>query len=172
MVRFRRIEQSDRIFFVTTNLARGTPPLAPHERDIVLNVVGNLHDAGAFYLFAYVVMPDHLHLLLTPVERDLTQLMRDIKSQSGFRIAQHRKRRERVWQERYFDNIIRRVRHFWEKVEYIHGNPAQAGLVKDPAQWKWSSYRHYAKSGVVPVVPDPVDLPADGNALLWPAPWR
>src|SRR5437870_7769000 len=51
-------------------------------------------------------------------------------------------------------------------------NPVEAALVSEPEDWKWSSYRFYAKNGPVAVVPDTVDLPADKNALLWPAPWR
>lgn len=144
----------------------------PAERDLVLDVVGQARAAGSFFLYAYVVMPDHLHLLLAPHNQNLTRLMRDIKSQSAFQIAKQRGTRGALWQERYFDNIMRRVRHFWQKVEYIHQNPVRAELTKDPAAWKWSSYCHYFKCGPVPLKPDPVEMPTDGNALLWPAPWQ
>jgi hypothetical protein len=73
---------------------------------------------------------------------------------------------------KYFDFILRRVKDFWEKMEYIHRNPVEAGLVIRPEEWKWSSCGHYFKTGMVPVIPDPVGLPVDGNELLWPAPWR
>jgi len=64
------------------------------------------------------------------------------------------------------------MRHFHEKLDYVHGNPVAAGLVARPEDWPWLSYRFYAKAGDVPVIPDPIDLPADGNTFLWPAPWQ
>ncbi len=172
MVRFRRIGDSDRIFFRTTNLARGVPNLSAAERDLFLDIFSAQRTPARFLLFGYVVMPEHVHLLLAPREKTVIQIMRDLKSKTGFEIARRRRRSGPLWQERYFDNIIRRVNHFWEKFEYIHRNPVGARLVRRPEDWKWSSYRFYAKCGSVPIVPDPVDLPADGNALLWPAPWR
>jgi len=172
MVRFRRIENRDRIFFLTTNLARGVTYLQPAERDWILMAISEERQRGSFLLFGYVVMPDHLHLLLAPLQRDLIRIVRDLKSKTGFQLNRARGRRGAIWQERYFDHILRRVQHFWEKLEYIHQNPVEAQLVRQPEDWPWSSYRHYIRQGSPPVVPDPVELPADGNTLLWPAPWR
>ncbi len=172
MVRFRRIEDRDRIFFVTANVARGIRDFSPAERDIILHVLAAQRTPRTFLLFGYAIMPDHIHLLLTPREHTLIRVLRDLKSKTGYEIARRRRSSGPVWQPRYFDNIIRRVQHFWEKLEYIHQNPVEAALVSEPEDWKWSSYRFYAKTGPVAVVPDTVDLPADKNALLWPAPWR
>ena len=169
MVRFRRIEQHDRFFFITTNLREKVAPLAPQERDIVLDAVQLCR--RDFYLFAYVVMPTHLHLLLAPNGKPLTMVMRDIKSRSGFALSKFRRTMGPVWQERYFDNIILRVRSFWEKVEYIHQNPVVAGLAARPEDWKWSSFRCHWKMDGAPLPTDEIDLPADGGALLWPAPY-
>ena len=172
MVRLRRIEDRDRIFFVTTDLARGVAPLSPAERDLILEVLAAQRSPRSFSLFGYVLMPDHAHLLLAPREQTLPRILRDLKSKTGHEIARRRRTSGPIWQPRYFDNIIRRVRHFWGKLDYIHENPVQAGLVSAPEDWKWSSYAFYAKLGAVTVVPDAVDMPADTNALLWPAPWR
>ena len=169
MVRFRRIEQHDRFFFITTNLRQHVAPMTPNERDLLLEVIGSCRKD--FYLFAYVVMPTHLHMVLAPNGKALTMIMRDIKSKSGFRLAKLRRTMGPIWQERFFDNIIRRVRRFWEKVEYVHNNPVADGLVPRPEDWKWSSARHCMKLGESPLTPDPVDLPVDGDALLWPAPY-
>jgi len=98
--------------------------------------------------------------------------MRDLKSKTGYDITRQRKVHGPIWQERYFDNIIRRVRDFWHKLEYIHQNPVEAGLVSSPQEWQWSSYRHIAKAQNGPIATDLVDFPAEGDHLLWPAPWR
>ena len=117
-------------------------------------------------------MPTHLHLLLSPHNQKLIRIMLDLKSRTGFEIARWRGLHGPIWQERYFDTIIRRVRNFWQKLEYIHRNPVEAGLVKNPEDWQWSSYRHYVKKGQGVIALDPVEFPSDGDHFLWPAPWR
>jgi hypothetical protein len=97
--------------------------------------------------------------------------MRNFKSRTGYEILRARAGHVPFWQERYFDAIIRRVRNFWEKLEYVHRNPVEAGLV-EKEDWAWSSYRHYLGEGTVQVPVDPVGFSADGDEFLWPAPWR
>jgi REP-associated tyrosine transposase len=172
MSRLRRIEARDRFFFVTSNLGRGVTPLMPAERNLLLTILSEQRNRGDFFLFGYVLMPSHVHLLFSPHAKDLTRIIRDFKSRTGYEIAQARGVRGPVWQERYFDNFIRRVRDFWEKLEYIHRNPVEAGLVSRPEDWQSSSYRHYIQKGEPPIVPDKIELPAEECQFLWPAPWR
>jgi putative transposase len=169
VTRLRRIEQRDRYFFVTTNLARGCGRLDDSERDIVLQMVALQLDKKSFWLFGYVVMPDHVHLLIRPRENDLSSAMRKVKAAAGTRIMSRRKKLGSLWQPKYFDHIIRRVRDFWEKLEYIHKNPVEAGLVVRPEDWRWSSYGAYAPGGKATVGIDQVDFAGDGDALLWSA---
>jgi putative transposase len=172
MTRLRRIEDRDRIFFVTTNLALKVAPLVPEERELILSTIETHKVRSDFLLFAYVVLPTHVHLLFSPQSRNLIQIMRDLKSKTGYTIARRRNAAGPIWQERYFDTIIRQVRNFWQKLEYIHRNPVEAGLVRRPEEWRWSSYRHYMKDGEGPIALDPVEFPSDGEHYLWPAPWR
>jgi putative transposase len=172
MSRLRRIANRDRIFFVTTNLARAVPALSPGERDLVLNQLKRQHEQGDFLLFGYVVMPAHLHLLLMPQGRGLTESMHALKRVSAEKLLRRRGCAGPVWQARYFDFILRRVHEFWQKLEYIHDNPVAAGLAVQADQWRWSSAGCYMRSGRAPVSVDAADLPAESRALLWPAPWR
>jgi REP element-mobilizing transposase RayT len=179
MSRLRRIADRDRVFFVTTNLDARQEKLSEKERDIVLDAVHELRDRGAFKLFGYAVMPDHAHILLVPDLSGLSTAIRDIKRISAYRIiGRGIRNKSSLWQPRYFDNIVRRLGSFWEKLEYIHNNPVEAGLVARPEDWKWSSYAAYAPKsksamvGLPPVPVDPFDFPADENGLLWPAPHR
>ena len=57
------------------------------------------------------------------------------------------------WQKRYYDRNVRDAREFGVKLRYLHRNPVKRGLVKDPGEWKWSSFRHYAfrEIGVVEI---------------------
>jgi REP element-mobilizing transposase RayT len=72
MSRLRRIEQGDRFFFITTNLRRSVAPFSPSERTIVLDLLDRERRRDRFYLFGYVVMPTHVHLLLEPGDQGLT----------------------------------------------------------------------------------------------------
>src|SRR5919109_4747931 len=49
------------------------------------------------------------------------------------------------WQKRYYDRNVRNYREFTVKLRYLHRNPVKRGLVLNPEEWKWSSYRHYAQ---------------------------
>jgi putative transposase len=172
MSRLRRIEEQDRLFFVTTNLGKNVAHLSPLERTLVLETLGRCREKMRFKIFAYVVMPDHMHLMLEPAAHTLTSVMREFKSKTALLLNQGRQTKGPLWQTRFFDFICRRVRDFSEKVEYIHQNPVSTGLVKLPEEWPWSSAGFYRKVENAVFVPDAIDLPADADTLLWPAPWR
>jgi putative transposase len=172
VTRLRRIEVRDRIFFITFNIARGVASLSESEMDVVLATLQSLRGPDDFGLYGYVVMPDHAHLLLHPKTVSLPKIMRDLKSKTGLALSKIRNRPGPIWQRSYFDFICRRTRDFPNKLDYIHQNPKAAGLVEHPEDWRWSSYRHYAKLGAVSQIPDFIDFSGDPNELLWPAPWR
>jgi putative transposase len=172
MTRLRRIEKQDRIFFVTTNLARGTASLSPAERDLILQTVALQRQHEDLLLFAFVLMPTHAHFLLAPRNKDLVRIFRDLKSETGYRIARGRNMHGAVWQESYFDRIVRRPRDFWKHLDYIHQNPVTANLVSRPEDWLWSSYRQIVKQESVIIQVDAADFPSGGNYLLRPAPGR
>jgi REP element-mobilizing transposase RayT len=172
MTRLRRIATVDRYFFITTNLARNCAPLNSAERDVLVQVLAERRNQGEFWLYGYCVMPTHLHLLLRPNNHDLAATMRGIKGVMNTRIVHVRNTRLSIWQPKYFDNITRRVRDFWAKLEYIHNNPVVAGLVASPRDWKWSSYTAITDGSSMPIPVDQADLPQDPDALLWPSPWK
>ncbi len=115
-------------------------------------------------------MPTHLHLLLYPEETTLTDILRDLKSRTSVTLRKARASHEPLWQPRFFDFVCRKVRDLWDKVEYIHPNPVKAGLVSTAADWPWSSAATGRNDTILQA--DPIELPAEGNTLIWPAPWR
>ena len=94
------------------------------------------------YLIAvagYVVMPEHVHLLVNEPWRGL--LSRTIQA---LKLSVTMRSRERpFWQAHYYDFNISTHEKFVEKLRYIHRNPVKRGLVTSPEDWRWSSYRHY-----------------------------
>ena len=120
------------------------------------------HFAGERYdLIAWVVMPNHVHLLIRVYEGiPLGKIVQSWKSYTGRRIrpmmeegtgGQASARRSQptrqggVWMREYWDRYIRDEAHFEAVVRYIHENPVKAGLVAKAEDWRWSSARGYAE---------------------------
>jgi putative transposase len=94
-------------------------------------------------VYGYVVMPEHVHLLVSEPERDtLAQAIQSVKQGVARRLALRAK--DSFWQARYYDFNVWSERKFVEKLRYIHRNPVKRGLVSCPEDWLWSSFRHYA----------------------------
>ena len=92
-----------------------------------------------FFIAGYVVMPEHVHLLIgEPPEEQLSVVLKAIK------VSVAKQSRERpFWQPRYYDFNVFTERKRIEKLKYMHRNPVNRGLVDSPEDWPWSSFRHY-----------------------------
>ena len=93
-----------------------------------------------FCVFGYVIMPEHVHLLVgEPRKIILATALQALKLSVAV------KRHERpFWQHRYYDfNVYTAPKHI-EKLQYMHRNPVKRGLATAPQDWRWSSFRHYA----------------------------
>ena len=101
-----------------------------------------LHDHGRRCgVLAWVVMPNHVHLLVEVWDTPLGKLVQSWKKMgTDFRNARLGLRGQ-WWQEDYFDRLIRDEAHFQRAVRYIEENPVKAGLVKAPREWPWGSAR-------------------------------
>jgi putative transposase len=172
MSRLRRIEQSDRIFFITTNVSKNVPLLRPPEMDLLLDILDHVRHAAAFLLLGYVVMPDHAHLMLATRTGSLSRILHQWKFKTGYAVQKHRHYTGAFWQPRYFDFICRRSRDVSDNLFYIHQNPVASKLVANPEDWKWSSAAFYLRKGPSPLQPDLLDFSGDPDELLWPAPNR
>ncbi len=102
-----------------------------------------------FVLAGYVVMPEHVHLLINePARAHLSDAVKAVKLSVTLR------RRERpFWQAHYYDFNISSHQKFVEKLRYIHRNPVKRGLALTPEHYPWSSFRHYVtgERGVVEI---------------------
>jgi len=102
-------------------------------------------------VFGYVVMPEHVHLLVSEPHREtLADALKSLKQSISRRLIGNA---EHFWQKRYYDRNVRNYREFTVKLRYLHRNPVKRGLVQRPDQWNWSSYRHYAlrETGIVEI---------------------
>ena len=93
-------------------------------------------------VYGYVVMPEHVHLLVSEPECGmLADALKSLKQGVSRRLIGDA---EHFWQKRYYDFNVRNHAQFVEKLRYIHRNPVKAGLCERPEDWEWSSFRHYA----------------------------
>ena len=118
-----------------------------------------------FKLLGYVIMPDHAHLMIWPQGKaTISEIMRDYKKFTSGRImrqADVEGNREwlaafcqagqitgrsdhKVWQDDFWDENVYTERFLRQKLNYMHRNPVRAGLVDQPEQYPYSSYRNYA----------------------------
>jgi REP element-mobilizing transposase RayT len=111
----------------------------PRVATIVQNSL--LHfDNIRYNLFAWVVMPNHTHSLLTRFENwTLARLMHTHKSYTSHQINKILDRVGPLWRTEYFDRYIRNAEHFRAVVKYIENNPVRAGLCAKPSDWPFSS---------------------------------
>ena len=77
-----------------------------------------------YYIFAYVIMPNHLHILMLPYEAyNLKETLSSLKRFTARKINSLKGNTGRLWEEEYFDRLIRSHTHYRNRVEYIRNNP-------------------------------------------------
>jgi putative transposase len=142
----------------------------PLRRELFLTVLEQLRKRYVFVVVGYVVMPEHIHLLISePQEKNPSTVMQALKLGFARRVLAEERRRsnpsraglfeqspQHVWQKRFYNfdgwdfNVWTACKRA-EKLRCIHRNPVQRGLVESPEQWRWSSFRAYFLGEAGPV---------------------
>ena len=155
------------LHFITCSCYRRQAQLSTAKRrDLFLRILEEARRKYRFVVHGYVVMPEHFHLLITEPELgDPAVVMKVVKQRFARRVNQRRRRissaqtalwnftLDPVWQKRFYDFNVWSERKRIEKLRYMHRNPVKRGLVEQPDQWKWSSFRayFYGERGIVRV---------------------
>jgi putative transposase len=164
----RRYYGAGDLHFITCSCYRRQALLGTAlRRDLFLRVLEQVRRRYQFVVMGYVVMPEHIHLLISePQEKNPSTVMQALKLGFARRVLAEAKRKRRpeqshlfdhtpqhIWQKRFYDFNVWTERKRIEKLRYMHHNPVKRGLVSAPELWKWSSFRAYAlgESGVVKV---------------------
>jgi putative transposase len=123
-------------------------------RDLFLKIFEEVRQKYEFQVIGYVVMPEHIHLLIgEPDERSVAVAVQVLKQRVSRQcLARGRSRLPQddapppppFWYPRSYDFNVFSQKKVAEKLDYIHWNPVKRGLVASPEQWRWSSYRYYA----------------------------
>ena len=148
----KRFQEGGDLHFITFSCYERAPLLgtsaARHTFEVFLERARCWY---GFYVTGYVVMPEHVHLLVSEPERRTLALALQMLKQNVARELRDLAESGPFWLERYYDFNVYSERKRIEKLRYIHRNPVTRGLVTNPEDWEWSSYRHYV-SGVEGVV--------------------
>ena len=147
------------LHFLTFSCYHRQPLLNDAARcDVLLQVLERVRRRYRLVVLGYVVMPEHIHLLVTEPQRaTISTAMQALKlgfvrSLEGTGVPGSRKSGETrgtpvlpnpFWQARFYDFNVWTERKRIEKLRYIHRNPVKRGLVAAPEQWPWSSFRWY-----------------------------
>jgi len=161
------------LHFITCSCYRRLPLFASvRAKNLFIKMLGEVRDRYGFSLLGYVVMPEHIHLLISePAKGTPSTVMQVLKQRVSRRLRrkphnasahQLRLRFEcsdhslpQFWQPRFYNFNVWSQKKFVEKLQYMHMNSMKRKLVTHPKDWPWSSFSFYAKrdSGLVRIDP-------------------
>ena len=108
--------------------------------NIVVEQILSCRDRGFYKLHAFVVMPNHLHVLLTPAETTtIEKAMQMIKGESAHRMGLGRPNKFPIWHSGFHDRWMRNPEEYRGSKKYIEQNPVAAKLVEKPEDYGFSS---------------------------------
>jgi putative transposase len=139
----KRFQDSGDLHFITFSCNRRKPLLASGlVRVAFLKELERLRKKYGFNVFGFVLMPEHVHLLISEPEIGSFAAVLQVLKQNVSRKLKDVDGGQ-LWQRRYYDFNVRTDKKKIEKLKYIHRNPIARGLVENPEDWKWSSFSHY-----------------------------
>jgi len=143
MTNIRRFFRENDIVFLTHVTYHRNPILIEHS-GILLDAMHKIDNGLDCEFIAWVILPDHLHLLVDAKGNSLSMLMRRFKLSFS---TKYRKaaglKSGRVWQYRFWDHIIRDQEDMNRHLDYIHYNPLKHGYTQNPFAWRYSSIHNY-----------------------------
>jgi putative transposase len=138
--RLERIWVDWPIYFITTCTSKRRSILASKEvAKILVDEWRNAHDRHGWAIGRYVILPDHVHFFCSAEldARTLPTFMQAWKQWTSKRMARELKFSGNIWQEEFFDHVLRSSESYSQKWDYVKENPVRAGFVASSDQWPW-----------------------------------
>jgi putative transposase len=144
MARPYRIEDENCLYHIT-NRGDGRRNIYQSESDHLkfLDYLLEAKEKYQFYVYAYVLMSNHYHLLIKTLQSNLSKIMHYINSSYTKYSNIKRNKVGHLFQGRYKSIVVDEDSYFLELTRYIHLNPVRAKIVEKPEEYKWSSYAGY-----------------------------
>jgi putative transposase len=115
----------------------------PEDRDEFEDILGQALERFGSRVLAYCWMTNHVHALVQVADRPLGRLVQLLASRYARRFQRRVPTTGHLFERRYRARLITDLNYLLQVVRYIHLNPVEAGMVMDPADYCWSSHRHY-----------------------------
>jgi putative transposase len=158
----KRVTGRNDLHFITFCCYQRRPLLASvRSRNLAIETLREVRAKYGFSLVGYVIMPEHVHLLISEsasippakviqvfkqrVSRRMRGKKRASPAQLPLRFPEACGELRRFWQRRYYDFNVYSRKKLWEKLDYMHANPVVERLVGHPKEWPWSSWSFYAR---------------------------
>ncbi|MFG0336196.1 MAG: transposase [Maioricimonas sp. JB049] len=173
MRQYRRRYYGQVYFFTLVTHQRRRILTTSPARSALRRAITDVRDRYPFELTAVVLLPDHLHAVITLPQGDTnySTRLRRLKSvftrqwrfasgtEGAISPSRRRKGERGIWQRRFYEHAVRDEADLKRCVDYVHVNPLKHNLVEHVCDWPWSSFHRYMRSG---------EYPADwGNASHW-----
>jgi len=141
----KRIEIEGGCYFVTINALHKRKIFKTNKVKLLyLESLDHCRNKLHFRLTGYVIMEDHLHLLIIPPKgRTISDVMHHVNGIFANHYNKQERKSGKVIQRKFWEHAIRNDRDFEEKLNYIHNNPVKAGLIKELEDYKFSSFSNY-----------------------------
>jgi REP element-mobilizing transposase RayT len=123
------------------------PILFGPDAELVAREITDLRKLVDCNLYAWCIMPEHVHMLVHPADGRISRIVKQVKGRSGILLKQRHPGVERIWEKRFHDRRLRSDKYLSQFVEYIEYNPVRAGFCMRPHEWKWSSAYERQYSG-------------------------
>jgi putative transposase len=134
------------------------------DRERYLTLLREVAAAIGMAVHAYVLMPNHVHLLVTPVgERDVGRAVQALGRRYVRWFNDRHRRTGALFEGRYRSTVVEADRYLLAVMRYIELNPVRAALAEQPAAFRWSSHGHHVGRGVDPLITDHAVYWALGN---------
>jgi len=144
--RLSKVFIGDPTYFVTTCTKKRRKILdTPAVHQILREGWEDALERHGWVIGSYVVMPDHIHFFCKPTHEacTLSELMQHWKEWTSKRIKREMELKDGVWQEEFFDHLLRSHESYSEKWNYVEQNPVRAGLVERAGDWPYAGFIHY-----------------------------
>jgi len=99
-----------------------------------------------YYLLSFVIMPDHMHLVIIPRDKNISQCMKSVKGFSARRINSMFNRTGSIWQNGFYDYILDSEEKVLSRMRYIENNPVRKGVVTNTEDYGYSSAKYRAET--------------------------
>ncbi len=144
----RKLNTPNLVYHITQRAA-GSEPLFLEDNDylFMLGLLKEIAQNNALRMYAFCLMPNHVHLLLSPMEENLSDAMRDLFARYAMKFNRKYERKGHLFGGPYRQALCLHNSYVLAASLYIHMNPVEADLTKDPLEYRWSSIRLYYEDG-------------------------